>query len=166
MDRPQAGPAAAGADLSAGWRLRAMTAEDLRAVERIERAQGDFGWRASTFEDCLRAGYSAWVVTDTIGVVLGFVIVAGAVDEAHLLNLAVDPAHRRRGLGRYLLGHALALARAMGAHRLLLEVRASNHPAQALYRAEGFRELGLRRGYYPAAAGREDAVVMVRELAP
>jgi ribosomal-protein-alanine N-acetyltransferase len=86
------------------------------------------------------------------------------VDEAHLLNLSVAAAWQRRGLGRQLLQHFIELARSYEARSLFLEVRPSNQAARALYADMGFRPVSVRRGYYPADSGREDAILMVLEL--
>jgi ribosomal-protein-alanine N-acetyltransferase len=88
-----------------------------------------------------------------------------AVGEAHLLNLSVAASWQRRGQGSALLVEALALARRLGAESVFLEVRPSNVAGQALYRRFGFRQVAVRRGYYPATAGREDALVLSRALA-
>ena len=74
------------------------------------------------------------------------------------------PRHQRQGLGGLLLAAALRAAVAAGAGRCLLEVRASNRAALALYRRQGFTEDGVRKNYYPAGAGREDALLMSKEL--
>jgi ribosomal-protein-alanine N-acetyltransferase len=87
-----------------------------------------------------------------------------AAGEAHLLNLSVAGPWQRRGLGREILGFVLQLARRRGAQRILLEVRPSNQAARVLYAAAGFTEVATRRGYYPAGAGREDAIVLQLEL--
>ncbi|MGB0212983.1 GNAT family N-acetyltransferase, partial [Algiphilus sp.] len=97
---------------------------------------------------------------------VAFAVSSLAMDDAHLLNLAVAPTARRGGLARRLLDHVLAQARAAEAQRVLLEVRESNGAAVGLYADAGFRLLARRRGYYPAAGGRrEDALVMVCALA-
>ena len=88
-----------------------------------------------------------------------------AAGEAHLLNLTVAPAWRRRGLGRDLLGHCLANACEQGVGTIFLEVRVSNAGATALYRNSGFVDLAVRRAYYPAREGREDALIMKKDLA-
>ncbi len=80
-------------------------------------------------------------------------------DEMHILNLAVDPAYRRRGVATFLLGYGLRLAKRYGAKKAFLEVRASNHAAIQLYKKMGFCEVGRRRRYYLET--REDAVVMI-----
>jgi ribosomal-protein-alanine N-acetyltransferase len=87
-----------------------------------------------------------------------------AADEAHLLNLCVRPTLQRRGLGADLLDWLLDRARAGGAREIFLEVRPSNIPAARLYARAGFRRIGLRRNYYRADNGREDAVVLAKEL--
>jgi ribosomal-protein-alanine N-acetyltransferase len=84
------------------------------------------------------------------------------VDEMHVMNLAVDPAHRRQGLARRLLALAMARAARAGARRALLELRAGNREALALYQSLGFGSLGVRRAYYREPT--EDALVLAREL--
>jgi ribosomal-protein-alanine N-acetyltransferase len=83
------------------------------------------------------------------------------LDEMHVMNLAVAPGERRRGLARRLLGFALRRAARAGARRALLELRAGNQPGLALYESLGFRRLSVRRGYYSQPV--EDALVLVRE---
>ncbi len=144
--------------------LRLMTAEDLDRIMEIETAAYPFPWTRGIFRDCLHVGYSCWVYESGSRVV-GYAIMAMGAGEAHLLNLCVDPAHRRRGIGRIMLGHMMDLARAHNAETLLLEVRPSNTAAINLYREEGFCEVGMRRDYYPGAEGaREDALIMARAL--
>ena len=89
---------------------------------------------------------------------------AQAADECEILDIAVDPAARRNGLGARLLAAALAAAATRGARRCFLEVRASNAGAQAFYRAAGFVEDGRRKDYYRSGQGREDALLMSRGL--
>lgn len=139
------------------WRLAPMHPEHLPYVVDIERRSYEFPWSEGVFRDCLRVGYSAWVVTDTLGAVLGYALMSMAVDEAHLLNLCVDPDLRRRGLARLLLEHCIALARGAGMAVILLEVRRSNIAALELYKGYGFKRLAVRKAYYPAREGREDA---------
>jgi [ribosomal protein S18]-alanine N-acetyltransferase len=94
--------------------------------------------------------------------IVGFCSFRRVADEVHVENLAVDPDHRRAGLGRQLLRAALAAAVRDGARVALLEVRVGNGPARALYEAEGFRAAGERRGYYSEPV--EDAIVLLRPL--
>lgn len=147
------------------WRFCPMHPRHLDAVLAIEQRAYPIPWSRNAFEDCLRVGYSAWVLTDTTGRVLGYGLMTLAVDEAHLLNLCIDPPHQGQGLGRRLLEHLASLAAAAGAERLLLEVRVSNAPALALYRSAGFTPIGLRKRYYPTLdrVG-EDAHVLERRL--
>ena len=143
--------------------LAPMTMDDLDAVLAIEAAVAPFPWQRGHFADSLRAGYSSWTLR-VAGRLAGFAMVMPAVDEAHLLNIAIDPALQRRGLGRWLLLQAMTAARQAGLFSMLLEVRPSNLGALALYRDLGFVEIGRRKGYYPAVVGREDAIVMQRAL--
>lgn len=148
------------AQLKPGPDILPMTAEWLPQVLEIERRAYPFPWTETIFRDCLKAGYSAWVLIDEHGVMAGYGFMSMAVDEAHVLNLCVDPAHQRRGYGQRLLKHLMKLARAAGATIVLLEVRKSNRPAIQLYEGMGFQRLGVRKNYYPAVDGREDALVL------
>lgn len=147
-----------------GLQLRPMSAALIEQVAQLERRAYEFPWSANSFVDCLNAGYAAWVWICDERVLAYGVMMMGA-GEAHLLNLCVDPEWRRVGLARSLLDHLLRIAAAAECERMFLEVRLSNLAARQLYDAYGFSVVGQRKGYYPAAAGREDAVVMVRELA-
>jgi ribosomal-protein-alanine N-acetyltransferase len=140
-------------------RYRRMTAADLDAVVAIEEAIYPHPWTRGNFSDSLAAGYDCWIV-ECGGQIAGYSVAMIAVEEAHLLNLSVAGPWQRRGIGREVLGFVLRLARELGAHRILLEVRPSNEAARALYAAAGFTEIATRRGYYPAGAGREDAIVL------
>lgn len=148
----------------AAWRAREMARADLPAVMRIERTAYDFPWTEGVFRDCLRVGYGCWVALNETDSVAGYTLMSTAVDEAHVLNLCVGADYRRRGLGRFLLNHLISEARRDGMVRLLLEVRPSNEPAVALYHAHGFMQVGLRKRYYPAREGREDALLLARHL--
>ena len=143
--------------------LRPMRIEDLDDVLEIELRAYPFPWTRGIFEDCLRAGYPAWVLVEA-DTIMGYAVLSVAAGEAHVLNICVDPRQQGRGPGRRLLHALLHLARGRGAQRLFLEVRPSNRGALALYHAEGFNEIGRRPRYYPAHGGREDAIVMAMEL--
>jgi ribosomal-protein-alanine N-acetyltransferase len=93
-------------------------------------------------------------------VLVGYGIIASGAGEAHLLNVCVREEFRNRGCGRALLAKLLELAQGAGAKIVYLEVRPANTAAIRLYEAMGFRQAGLRQGYYQAANGREDALVM------
>ena len=139
-------------------RLLPMSQDDLDEVQAIENVIYTHPWTRGNFGDSLRAGYDCrtWRLE---GELLGYFILMVAAGEAHLLNLSIAARHHRSGHGSALLREALELARRRGARSLFLEVRPSNFAAQALYARFGLRRVGLRRGYYPARIGREDALV-------
>ena len=145
------------------WRLRAMREGDLDAVMAIEKRAYPFPWTRGIFPDCLPAAYPALLALEDDRPA-GYGVLSIAADEAHLLNLCTAPERQSRGLGRHLLRELLCTAGDRGARRIFLEVRPSNPPAIALYHSEGFNEIGRRPRYYPAAQGREDAIVMAMEL--
>lgn len=144
-------------------RYRRMTGTDLDAVAAIEQAAYPHPWTRGNFSDSLEAGYHCWVV-ECGGATAGYTVVMIAAGEAHLLNLTVGLPWQRRGVGRELVNFVLKLARDYGAQQMFLEVRPSNAAACALYAAAGFSEISVRRNYYPAGAGREDAIVLHRTL--
>ncbi len=114
-------------------------------------------------EELERAWAKIWVVRlEPNAEPVGFALAWHAADEVHLLDLAVDPGVRRRGVARQLVGAVLGYAREARARLVLLEVRASNAAAIALYQSAGFSENGVRRGYY--SDNGEDAVEMCVEL--
>ena len=137
---------------------------DLPEVVAIEQAIYTHPWSEGNFADSLRAGYDCrtWRLE---GGLIGYFVLMAAAGEAHLLNLSIAARHQRSGHGSALLREALELARRRGAHSLFLEVRPSNSAAQALYARFGFRRIAVRRGYYPAHFGREDALVYTVPLA-
>ena len=143
--------------------LRPMREDDLDTVMAIERRAYPFPWTRGILRDCLRAGYPAWVMEEGAEAI-GYAVLSIAAAEAHILNLCTAPEMQGRGHGRYLLRALLELARGRGVQRVFLEVRPSNTHAVALYHGEGFNEIGRRPRYYPAAQGREDAIVMAIEL--
>lgn len=145
------------------WRIREMEKADLGGVMALETASYPFPWTRGIFADCLRVGYLCRVV-EFGGRVVAYSVMSVAAGEAHLLNLCVSPEVRRQGVGCMLMERVVGEATLNGAGRLFLEVRPSNAGALKMYQANGFRVIGRRPGYYPAASGREDAVVMVRHL--
>ena len=144
--------------------LREMTPADLDAVLAIEQSVHAHPWTRVMFSDALGSGYLCKVY-EAEGEMLGYVVLMALLDEMHLLDISIAAAQQRRGLGRSLLDEAKQPAGSMDMQRMLLEVRPSNVAAIALYRAQGFNEIGRRRGYYPAENNtREDAIVMDCEL--
>ncbi len=144
-------------------RVRAMQENDLDRVAEIEAEAYPYPWTLGIFRDCLRAGYGCWVL-ERDGLLLGYGVLSAGAGEAHVLNVCVSPQFQGEGHGRHLMRRLIDLARWQRADRLYLEVRPSNHRAIALYESLGFRHIGRRPKYYPAPDGREDALVMARDL--
>lgn len=149
-----------------GLPVRAMSQADIDQVQLIETGAYSYPWSRGNFLDSLAAHHDARVLLDAQQAVIGYSIVMEGVDEEHLLNLTVARHLQRCGWGRGLLDVVIQAARSRGAGSLWLEVRASNAAALALYEQAGFARTGLRRAYYPARSGREDAVLMSLHLAP
>jgi ribosomal-protein-alanine N-acetyltransferase len=143
--------------------VRPMREHDLAQVMRIEAEAYEFPWSEGIFRDCLRVGYSCWSQLEDDRLV-GYGIMTMGAEEAHVLNLCTDPNHQRKGFARRLLGHLMAIGARHGAAHVFLEVRVSNAAAQSLYASEGFSKVGVRKAYYPAKGGREDAIVLRRAL--
>ena len=147
-----------------------MTAADLDRVVSAEARSHPFPWTRRHFADSLAAGHDALVARED-GEMIGYAVTMRILDEAHLLDITVLPELQRQGRGTQFLLYLLSRARQEGAARMLLEVRASNGAAQAVYLKQGFVIIGRRPGYYSvrsAATGigtqREDAIVMACKL--
>jgi ribosomal-protein-alanine N-acetyltransferase len=143
--------------------LRPMAEEDLARVSAVERESYAFPWSEGIFRDCLRVGYVCRVVEIGFDLV-GYGVMSTGAGEAHILNLCVRETMRGRGIGRTLLRQLLDLAVEAGVEDAFLEVRPSNLAAIRLYQSLGFVPVGVRRGYYQAAGGREDATVLRLDL--
>jgi tRNA threonylcarbamoyl adenosine modification protein YeaZ/ribosomal-protein-alanine acetyltransferase len=124
------------------------------------------GWDAAAFAQLLSMPGAEAVLALEAEEPVGLLLSRAAADEAEIITIATRPGARRRGVGRQLLSRHLADLAARGVNHMFLEVAASNHAAIALYAAAGFSEVGRRKGYYQRPDGREDAIVMRRELAP
>ncbi len=144
-------------------RVAVMTPDDLSEVLCIERRSHVFPWRAQIFLDCLHIGHVCHVLKDQQQL-LAYGIMSIGAKECHILNLCVHQEAQGQGLGTAMLIDLLCTARARAVHTAYLEVRRSNVIAQALYTKTGFNEIGIRRAYYAVAKGREDAIVMAKEL--
>lgn len=142
--------------------IRAMTADDLPAVAALEREAYPYPWSLSSFADSHKAGDDCWVML-ICNEIVAHGILTIVLDDATILNIAVAPVFQRKGLGKLMLTHLLARARFLQARHCFLEVRPSNTAAIRLYTQAGFIEVGRRPGYYPAAQGREDALVLELE---
>lgn len=140
-----------------------LTPADLDRALAIEQRSHAFPWSEQTLH--ANQGERFYNLRlDADGEMAGFAITQVVLDEATLFNLAVDPRWQRRGFGRQLLEHLALELEKQQVMTLWLEVRASNQPAIALYQQQGFNEVSLRRNYYPAVSGREDAIVMALTL--
>lgn len=136
-----------------------MTDADVDRVMIIERMAYSFPWTRGNFMDCLNSGYSCWIA-EVNGKVAGYSIFMVGAGEGHVLNCCVAPDWQGQGLGRALMRRLMDGAADYGVESLFLEVRPSNARALGLYESLGFETVGLRRNYYPAEFGREDAIVM------
>lgn len=143
--------------------IRRMQLSDMADVLRNERRSYTHPWNEGIFQDCLRSGHECWLLIST-EIVVGHGILSVAAGESHLLNVCVHPGSRGHGLGRQMVEHLLDRARARRASTMFLEVRTSNVVAYQLYEKLGFNEIGIRENYYPAYVGREDALVLAKEL--
>lgn len=141
--------------------LGIMTEADLTEVVAIENQIYPNPWTRGNFLDSLHSGYQCRVLRDAKGTLTGYFLMMFLVDEAHLLNISIRADAHGKGLGRHLLNQVVALATTQMMTSILLEVRPSNPRALSVYERYGFVRIGLRKNYYPAAAGqREDAIVM------
>lgn len=138
---------------------RRMRTADLAEVAQLEKSLYAFPWSLGNFRDSVNAGYDCWTVTHG-GSVIGYAILMIALDEAHLLNIAVAAEWQNQGIGRNFLKHMVAVAKSAACQIVYLEVRPSNLAARHLYRAMDFQQIAIRPEYYPAPAGREDALFL------
>lgn len=144
-------------------RIQRMDRQDLSDVMRIERASYDYPWSEGIFQDCLRADYSCCVAVVDESIV-AYAIFQSVAGEAHILNLCVDSVHRHLGYARVLLDWLFEAMKVVETHTVFLEVRPTNIAAIKLYDTLGFNEIGVRKDYYRAQNGREDALILARYL--
>lgn len=144
--------------------VRLLELRDLDAIEAIERASYPAGWSRSMFASELAKPSSVCLGAFERGRLLGYAIVSRYVDAWHVMNVAVAPEHRRRGIASVLLARVLEATADDPRRGYTLEVRVSNVAAIDLYERFAFRRKGLRRGYY--TDNREDAVIMWRDPEP
>jgi [ribosomal protein S18]-alanine N-acetyltransferase len=143
--------------------FQSMVEADLDAVVAAEQRIYPFPWTRGNFADSLTADYRCWVCHEN-GALITYAVAMEVIEEVHLLNLSVIPERQRGGIGSAMLEHLFDDARRRTIKRMLLEVRPSNVSGRALYRRYGFTVIGHRRDYYPAAQGRENAIVMLLDL--
>ena len=144
-------------------RLDAMTVDRLGTVCAVEDRAYSHPWTRANFIDSMAAGYHCQLLMggDTL---IGYFVAMKGVDEVHLLNFTVAPEFQRQGWAPLMLEALAGWSRGEGVQWLWLEVRVSNERALHIYERQGFRRVGVRKAYYPAFAGREDAVVMSLRL--
>ncbi|MDT8363855.1 MAG: ribosomal protein S18-alanine N-acetyltransferase [Nitrosomonas sp.] len=141
--------------------IREMCLDDLGQVILIEHEIFIFPWTLGNFRDSIKAGYHGRVLARKDNTLLmGYGILMMGVDEAHLLTLGIGSSWQKQGCGTRLLHHFIEFAGNNGARSVLLDVRASNMNAAGLYQSLGFEQIAVRKGYYPAMCGQEDALVM------
>jgi len=145
------------------YELNRMRHVDLSDVIRNERQSYTHPWTEGTFADCLNSGHECWLFVHE-RLTIGHGILSVGAGESHLLNVCINPAQQGNGFGRILVKHMLHRAKLRGAARMFLEVRPSNVVAYKLYEDLGFNEIGVRKNYYPAVEGREDALVLAMEF--
>jgi [ribosomal protein S18]-alanine N-acetyltransferase len=143
--------------------IRPMSEEDVEFVINVEKCAYEFPWSETIFQDCLHVGYCCWVLEHD-GIIVAHAVMSVAVGESHILNICVHPDYQSMGLGRKLLTHMLELAVEHNVNTSFLEVRPTNFSAIKLYLDMGFDEVGLRRNYYPAKMGREDALIFAKAV--
>ena len=142
---------------------RNMRYSDVDLVVSNETIAYKYPWTKQNFIDCLQSGYQCWVLADKQKIIAHGVI-SIAICDSHLLTLCVHPQFQRLGFGRRMLILLLDRAAKLSSSECFLEVRISNETAISLYKSIGFDAVGSRKGYYPAAQGREDAIIMSRTL--
>ena len=148
--------------------LHAMTTDWLDTVASVEQSAYEHPWTIGNFSDSLKAGYHARLLTGgapSEGQLIGYFVAMQGVDEVHLLNITIAPEHQGQGWAWVCLDALALWARGQAAQWLWLEVRVSNVRAVKVYAAHGYKRVGQRKDYYPAAGGqREDAIVMSQKL--
>ncbi|MFK8010779.1 MAG: ribosomal protein S18-alanine N-acetyltransferase [Marinicellaceae bacterium] len=140
-----------------------MTIEDLNDVMLLEEANYPVPWSKGIMKDCIKAHYHC-IVARLNQQIIGYAFLMTAFDESHLLNMCIDKTQQSQGIGRKLLKHLENICRLSHSKVFLLEVRESNPIAQSLYQSFGFEQIGMRKNYYRCIKGRENAIVMTKQL--
>ncbi len=143
--------------------FRPMRLSDLGPILEIEQQVYNFPWSDKTFRDCLSVGYLCWVC-ERVDQVVAYGILSIGAGEAHVMNICVSPRVQRQGYGVAMMNKLIEVALENRTQSLLLEVRPTNFSALEMYRKMGFNEIGVRKAYYPAPNGREDALMLGIEL--
>ncbi len=145
--------------LNAALKIRPMRMSDLDVVMQIEAEVHAYPWSRGNFSDSLNSGYHC-LLLEQKEKIIGYALLMMVLDEAHLLNISIAAAQQGLGCGRALLSHLVQVGKNQGALNMFLEVRISNLAAIGLYESMGFNEMAVRKAYYQAKSGREDAVLM------
>jgi ribosomal-protein-alanine N-acetyltransferase len=146
-----------------GLWFRSMTLGDVERVMTVEQEVYEFPWTDKIFSDCIQVGYSCWLALQRQNIV-GHGVISVSAGESHMLNLSIAREYQRRGFGKQFIEFLIQQAQAKHAQTMLLEVRPSNTAAINCYNSAGFNEIGLRKDYYPAPEGREDALLFARHI--
>jgi len=141
---------------------RPMQVADLPRVLEIEHGGYDYPWTEGIFKDCLRVGYCCWLLIEDENI-MGYAIMSIGAGEAHILNICIDKTVQRKNYATILMEHMLSISIKRNSESCLLEVRPSNLAALALYDKLGFTEVGVRKNYYPANQGKEDAIILAKQ---
>lgn len=143
-------------------RIRDLRPADSRTVARLELESFSDPWSESAILALLDEPTTLALASELAGVLVGYCLARVVGGSAEILDLAVDPGHRRKGVASLMLAEAMTRAGAMGAEEIFLEVRETNQAARSLYGLFGFEVVGLRAAYYRSPS--EDALVLRRNL--
>ncbi len=138
---------------------------DLPRLAEIAEQAMPFPWTLRVFQDCMKMNYVGWVMEHETKII-GFAIILVQPDQVEIINIALLPTHQKQGGGRQLINEIMGYCEECKIPKISLEVRKSNRSAIAFYRQFGFKEVGVRKNYYPLAEGREDGLLFSLELIP
>lgn len=147
-----------------GMQLSTWHKNDLPNLAEIAAKAMPFSWPLKVFYDCLAANYVGWVLKEN-SKIIGFVIIFVQTEICEIINIAILPSHQHQGLGRQLIEKVIDYCHSMQINQLTLEARKSNTKAIKFYKHFGFKEVGVRKDYYPLETGREDGLILTRNLA-
>lgn len=138
--------------------IREMTLQDVPAVAEIEKACFSLPWSEQSLVDSVVREDTMFLVCEDAQEIVGYIGMYLSFDEGDITNVAVSPAHRKKGYGEAIVSKAVELAKEKQLEMILLEVRVSNVPAISLYKKMGFEEIGIRKNFYEHPV--EDAIIM------
>lgn len=143
--------------------IKPMTSYDVQSAFAIHQSVQFQPWSLAVFEDCITPPYQGWALYHDVQLV-GYAILLIVLDEVTLMEIAIQPTMQGQGYGRHLLQEVLNECQHQKMYKCFLEVRVSNQAAIALYQSLGFELLETRKDYYPAAGGREDALMLAKQF--